>query len=107
MWFVSNKYQVLFFIVLTTTYDIAKCDAISNTNFNSHIRDYSAVADINVSQEINTESNNAKEQNILTKFIFISEHNKRENVTERGFRKICNLYSSQQPNQIQGGNSKN
>ncbi|KAJ8719543.1 hypothetical protein PYW08_011718 [Mythimna loreyi] len=47
MWFVFNKYKLLFVIVLTTTYDISTSDEISTTNFNAHLRDYSAVAEIN------------------------------------------------------------
>ena len=74
MWFFSNKYQVLFIIVLTATYDVGRCDAITNTNFNSHLRDYSAV-DINVSGEGNIRNEYRNEQDIITCSIFISEYN--------------------------------
>ncbi|CAH1636950.1 unnamed protein product [Spodoptera littoralis] len=46
MWFMSNKFRILLSFVLTATYGIAKCDPISNKNFNSNIRDYAAT-DVN------------------------------------------------------------
>ncbi|KAF9420779.1 hypothetical protein HW555_003127, partial [Spodoptera exigua] len=47
MWFMSYKFRILLSLVLTATYDVAKCDPIANKNFNSNIRDYAAADAIN------------------------------------------------------------
>ncbi|KAH9632784.1 hypothetical protein HF086_015983 [Spodoptera exigua] len=48
MWFMSYKFRILLSLVLTATYDVAKCDPIANKNFNSNIRDYAAADAINI-----------------------------------------------------------
>lgn len=83
---------------MTAAYGIAKCDPISNKNFNSNIRDYAAT-DVNVSERRNFQ-NKLKRRNekVIKQYILIAEHNKCENFAKGRFCKICNVHTGQQPN---------